>query len=68
MAGKKREYSAYQKKLIKRYYENRDAIDTQRLQLVLRADLPEPRVPEDSDELRRFGGSPCWPNCCWSCC
>ena len=32
MAGKKREYSAYQKKLIKRYYENRDAIDTQRLQ------------------------------------
>ena len=35
MAGKKREYSAYQKKLIKRYYENRDAIDTQRLQEIV---------------------------------
>ncbi len=32
MAAKKREYSAYQKKLIKRYYENREAIDLQRLQ------------------------------------
>jgi len=32
MAANKREYSAYQKKLIQRYYDNRDAIDSQRLQ------------------------------------
>ncbi|MDF1702789.1 MAG: hypothetical protein P1V36_16695 [Planctomycetota bacterium] len=35
MAGQKREYSAFQKKLIKRYYENREAIDTQRLQEIV---------------------------------
>lgn len=32
MAAKKRAYSSYQKKVIKRFYENRDAIETQRLQ------------------------------------
>ncbi len=32
MAANKREYSAYQKNLIRRYYDNREAIDSQRLQ------------------------------------
>jgi hypothetical protein len=32
MAGRKREHSAYQKKVIRRFYENREAIETQRLQ------------------------------------
>jgi hypothetical protein len=32
MAANKREYSAFQKNLIRRYYDNREAIDSQKLQ------------------------------------
>jgi len=35
MAAKKREYTGYQKKLIKRFYENRESIETQRLQEIV---------------------------------
>ena len=33
--AKKRSYSKYQKKLIRNFYENRDAIETQRLQEIV---------------------------------
>ncbi|MDA1194679.1 MAG: hypothetical protein O2894_05800 [Planctomycetota bacterium] len=32
MAAKKREYTTYQRKVIQRFYDNRDAIEAQRLQ------------------------------------
>jgi hypothetical protein len=35
MAAKKRQYSSYQKKVIKRFYENREQIETQRLQEIV---------------------------------
>ena len=35
MAAKKRQYSRYQRKVIQRYYENREQIDTQRLQEIV---------------------------------
>ena len=35
MAAKKRQYSSYQKKLIKRFYDNREQIETQRLQEIV---------------------------------
>ena len=35
MAAKKRNYTGYQKKVIKRFYENRDQIETQRLQEIV---------------------------------
>ena len=35
MAAKKREYTGYQKKLIKRFYDNRESIETQRLQEIV---------------------------------
>jgi len=37
MAGKKRHYTGYQKKLIKRFYDNRESIETQRLQEIVTA-------------------------------
>lgn len=35
MAAKKRSYSRYQKKVIQRFYENREQIETQRLQEIV---------------------------------
>jgi len=35
MAAKKRNYTGYQKKLIKRFYDNREQIETQRLQEIV---------------------------------
>ena len=35
MAAKKRDYTGYQKKVIKRFYENREQIETQRLQEIV---------------------------------
>lgn len=58
-----RDYSRYQKKVIQRYYENRPALDEQRLaelatELYLASDKKKPKLWESAKELMERLGAP----------
>lgn len=58
-----RDYSRFQKKVIQRYYENRPALDEQRLaelatELYLATDKKKPKLWESAKELMERLGTP----------
>lgn len=58
-----RDFSRYQKKVIQRYYENRPALDEQRLaelasELYLASDKKKPKLWESAKELMERLGTP----------
>lgn len=58
-----REYSKFQKKVIQRYYDNRPALDQQRLaelatELYLASDKKKPKLWESAKELMERLGTP----------
>ena len=58
-----RDYSKFQKKVIKRYYDNRPALDEQRLaelatELYLASDKKKPKLWESAKEIMERLGTP----------
>ena len=58
-----RDYSKYQKKVIQRYYDNRPALDEQRLaelatELYLASDKKKPKLWESAKEIMERLGTP----------